>query len=152
MLQIKVISRKEFHSEIIILLRVWILDKNLTTKVSDFVKSFICFELVIEKTFKCDASNGLSYERLKHVLNQRHIREEYLDKNNRRKMRPRRLCKTQTGFLSCWKRCRKSDLDNYGVGVVFYFQFLKYMACSYFFMAVLSIPSMYIFYHGNTEN
>ena len=25
------------------------------------------------------------------------------------------------------------------------------MACSYFFMAVMSIPSMYIFYHGNSE-
>ena len=77
--------------------------------------------IVLENTYKLDASNGLSYEKLKQVLNQRHVREEYLDKNNRRRLRPRRLCKTQTGYLSCWKRCRKSDLDNYGVGVVFYF-------------------------------
>ena len=42
-------------------------------------------------------------------------------------------------------------MDNYGVGVVFYFQFLKYMACLYFMMALLSIPSMFIFYKGNTE-
>ena len=42
-------------------------------------------------------------------------------------------------------------MDNYGVGVVFYFQFLKYMACLYFVMALLSVPAMTIFYHGNTE-
>ena len=84
-------------------------------------------------------------------MNTRHAREEYIDENNRRKIRPRRICGTRTGNFACCKSVRKSDLADYGVGVVFYFQFLKYMACLYFVMAVLSIPAMFIFYNGNTE-
>ena len=36
--------------------------------------------------------------------------------------------------------------------MVVYFQFVKYMACLYFIMGVLSLPAMVFFYSGNKSN
>ena len=59
------------------------------------------------------------------------------------------IWKTKTGRVSRSRASRKSDLEEYGVGIVVYFQFVKYIACVYFIMAVLSLPAMFFFYYGN---
>ena len=65
--------------------------------------------------------------------------------------KPRPVCRTKTGFHNCCNRQkRKSDLEEYGVGSVLYFQFLKYMAMLFGFMVLLSIPSMLFFYSGSS--
>ena len=61
----------------------------------------------------------------------------------------RSICGTKTGRISCDKDARKSDLAQYGIGMVTYFQFVKYMSCLYFCMALLSIPAMVFFWAGN---
>ena len=58
-------------------------------------------------------------------------------------------CKTKTGYHGrCSRQSRRSDFDDYGVGSVLYFQFLKYMGCQFLIMAVLGIPAMLFFYYG----
>ena len=66
-----------------------------------------------------------------------------------RKKRP--VCGTKTGSHSCCSRkSRDSELAEYGVGSVLYFQFLKYMACLFVAMLILAIPAM-LFYFQGTE-
>ena len=58
-------------------------------------------------------------------------------------------CKTKTGWHGlCRQESRRSDFDDYGVGSVLYFQFLKYMGCQFLIMFILGIPSMLFFYYG----
>jgi hypothetical protein len=46
---------------------------------------------------------------------------------------------------------RKSGkkIYEYGVGIVLYFRWLKFMACLFFFMSILSVPALF-FYHSGT--
>ena len=58
---------------------------------------------------------------------------------------------TKTGFLSCRnKEARQSDLSEYGVGIVLYFQFLKYLAALFLLLTILSLPSFLCFSFGTT--
>ena len=51
-----------------------------------------------------------------------HAREEYEEKETgRTKLRKRRICATRTGCHWCLPRFRKSDLAEYGMGMVIYF-------------------------------
>ena len=55
--------------------------------------------------------------------------------------------KTKLGSHTCTSRLRRhSDLSNYGVGTVLYFQMLKYLAFMFGMMFFLSIPAMIFFY------
>lgn len=40
-------------------------------------------------------------------------------------------------------------MKEYGVGVVLYFQFLKFLAALFFLLTVLSVPSMYLCFKSN---
>ena len=81
-----------------------------------------------------------------------HPREEYTEeepgKKQRTKLRKRRICATRTGCHWCTPSFRKSDLAEYGMGMVIYFQFVKYMACMYCMMTVISIPAMIFYFSG----
>ena len=58
-------------------------------------------------------------------------------------------CRTKTGYHGfCSRKRRQSDFDDYGVGSVLYFQFLKYMGCQFLLLSVLGIPAMLFFYYG----
>lgn len=59
------------------------------------------------------------------------------------------ICGTKTGSLSCLQRDRKSDLSEYGPGIVTYFQSLKYFTWVFLVMTILSIPSMTFYVSGN---
>ena len=57
--------------------------------------------------------------------------------------------KTKTGYHGfCTRKRRQSDFDDYGVGSVLYFQFVKYMGCQFLLMSILGIPAMLFFYYG----
>ena len=95
-----------------------------------------------------DTVNGISLMKLKVYMDKVHPREEYTE-GNHVKLRKRPICKTKTGW-HCWRPSyRKSDFAQYGMGVVIYFQFLKYMACMFFWMTVMSIPAMVFYWSGN---
>ena len=80
-----------------------------------------------------------------------HPREEYVDEATQKTMlRKRSVCKTNVGRHDCCSRKKRaSELANYGVGTVLYFQFLKYMCCLYFIMALMSIPISVLYYSSN---
>ena len=64
-----------------------------------------------------------------------------------------KICKSKTGRHSCFSReARKSDFEKYGVGIVVYFQFLKYMAFMFFFISLLSVAPMIFFYFGTQSD
>ena len=79
-----------------------------------------------------------------------HAREEVINEETTEvTYRHRSVCKTRTGTPQCCNRQkRKSDLVDYGVGSVLYFQFLKYMGALFCAMTVLAIPSMLFFFYG----
>ena len=58
------------------------------------------------------------------------------------------LCDTRIGCSHCMKAYRKTDLNEYGVGIVLYYQFLKYLGIMMLIASILSIPSCLLFYHG----
>ena len=58
------------------------------------------------------------------------------------------ICSTRTGRHSFNQKARESDIKAFGTGIVVYFQTLKYMACLYFLMSILSIPAMLIYSKG----
>ena len=58
-------------------------------------------------------------------------------------------CGTKTGYHGfCTRKRRQSDFDDYGVGSVLYFQFIKYLGCQFLILALLGIPAMIFFYYG----
>ena len=81
-----------------------------------------------------------------------HPRVDVIDEATQQKIRKKRpVCGTKTGCHDCCNRKRReSELAEYGVGSVLYFQFLKYMACLFIIMIVLAIPAM-LFYFQGTE-
>jgi hypothetical protein len=52
-------------------------------------------------------------------------------------------CCEQTGWYCCFGTTKKSPIDQYGVAVVHYFRFLKYLAGFFFIASILSIPVLY---------
>lgn len=61
------------------------------------------------------------------------------------------LLKSNLGSHNCTARAKRtSDLAEYGVGTVLYFQMLKYLAFMFWVMFMLSIPSI-IFFTSGTE-
>lgn len=65
--------------------------------------------------------------------------------------KPWPLCKAATGFPTTDSKFRRSDLEQYGTGVVLYFQFIKYLCLLFAVSMVLAVPSMVIFVSGNTQ-
>eukprot|EP00347_Sterkiella_histriomuscorum_P022647 403337690 len=91
-----------------------------------------------------DASNGLSYTRMKQVFNIRHPRRV---KNGQRTSY--RLFCTRTGWHCPSKSCRKSDIQELGVGLSVYFKMLKFFMLVFPWFAFLSIPAYFLYYTGN---
>lgn len=63
-------------------------------------------------------------------------------------------CGVATGWHKCTGSSKKSDLDRFGVGIVHYFRFIKYMGLFFFLATIMSIPSLFFatqckFYHKN---
>ena len=69
-----------------------------------------------------DASNGLSYTRMKKRLDRIHPRKMV---NGELVKYP--ICGTSTGWHLPKRKYRKSDLKDFGVGVCLYFKWLKYL-------------------------
>jgi type IV secretory pathway VirB6-like protein len=46
---------------------------------------------------------------------------------------------------------RKTDLNEYGVGLVLYFQFLKYVGIMMLILTLLSVPNMLVFYYSTFD-
>ena len=84
------------------------------------------------------------------TINKTHPREKVMNEESKEmQYRQHPICKTNLGCHDCCSReRRRSDFDEYGVGTVLYFQFLKYMGCLFLAMAFLSIPSMLFFFYG----
>jgi hypothetical protein len=61
-------------------------------------------------------------------------------------------CGASTGSHSCVKSVRESDFKQFGIGVVLYFKFLKFMGSMMFIFCILSIPSYVFFYYGNDSS
>lgn len=92
-----------------------------------------------------------SYTGMKAKVDKMHPREVYTTEDGKQKKRPRPVCRTRTGSFSCCHSWRRSDLAEYGEGIVSYFQLLKYMSILYFVAAVVSIPTMLFYSSGNSE-
>jgi hypothetical protein len=100
--------------------------------------------------FEKDASNGLSYEKMCSARHQQHPRVLRYDmKSDTSTYALHPLCGTKTGWSHCRRSRRQSDLNDYGVGLVLYFQFQKYLVVMMFLFTVLSIPTCLLFYHGS---
>ena len=108
-------------------------------------------EEIILSMYSRDASNRNSYEKMIRELDKYHPREDFIDlESGLRKKKRRRIRKTRTGYFACCQSWRKSDMYDYGEGMTIYFQFIKYMCCLYFLMALMSIPAMLFFRSGNS--
>ena len=94
----------------------------------------------IKHEFNLDAENGLSREKLRKEITARHPRHPSGRKFG--------ICSTRTGGHSFNQKARHSDISAYGTGIVVYFQTLKYMACLYFLMSILSLPAMILYSKG----
>jgi hypothetical protein len=105
-----------------------------------------------ESIYKRDASNGLSWDKVEAEIDKSHPRKWTYDGMGRSKWTLRPICGTNTGFFSMRKENRESDLQEYGSGIVLYFQFLKYLGCVFFVLSLLSLPSMFFFYSGNMSH
>jgi hypothetical protein len=58
------------------------------------------------------------------------------------------LCGTKTGWSHWNREGRKTDLKEYGVGIVLYYQFLKYLQIMMLLFTIMNIPTLWLFYHG----
>ena len=104
---------------------------------------------VLASTYKLDAANGhVSHTKMLLFRDKRHPREPYMEEE-RTSIRQRQICSTRTGWHCCCPKFRQSDFAAYGMGVTIYFQFLKYQACLFALMALISVPSMIFYWSGN---
>jgi hypothetical protein len=101
------------------------------------------------KHYRLDAENDLSQEKLKVYMDSVHARVKVKDKNGNITLEKRPFCATKSGWFCCRPSMRQSDFAEYGMGMVIYFQFLKFMATMYCVMTVISIPSMVFYFSGN---
>ena len=92
-----------------------------------------------------------SYKKMKAMMDKMHPRQVYTTVDGKQKRKQRPICRTRTGCFSCCHSLRRSDLAEYGEGIVNYFQLLKYMALLYFVAALISIPTMLFYSSGNSE-
>ena len=96
-----------------------------------------------------DADNQLSYTRLQNVINQKYPRELQFNKDatqGKVEYKVHRICcGTNVGWLHCKRSRRHSDLKNYGVGIVLYFQIQKYLITLLGILTILNLPLMYAF-------
>ena len=99
--------------------------------------------------FEKDATHGLSHDRMIYMRNINHPRQMEFDiANNKTSFGLHPLCGTRTGWSHCRKKTRASDLKEYGVGIVLYFQFIKYLGFMLFLFTLISIPNYLMFYYG----
>lgn len=101
--------------------------------------------------YEKDASNGLSSQKMKAKIDRTHPRSTVME-NGVPVYKKWSIFGTHTGYFSYNKSWRKSDMQEYGIGIVLYFQFLKYLGCVFFLLTLLSLPSMYLFYKANPVN
>jgi len=99
-----------------------------------------------------DASNGLSYAKVKYEMDKRHPRRLVKNADGVEEAKTYPVCSTSTGMFSCCLGLRRSDLAADAPGLVLYFQFLKYMTGVFTILLVLAIPNMLFFYHGQPGN
>jgi len=105
-----------------------------------------------KEVYDSNASNGLSKDQLIAFINRNHPRIKENKDGSGMKYAKRPIWGTKTGTHSFRAKSRESDLKMYGTGIVVYFQFLKYMACVFILMTVLSIPSLIFFFSGNKSS
>jgi len=100
-----------------------------------------------------DAENGLSYDKLLYKMNKLHPRLSQFDPSGKRKkiFTEHPICGTSTGNHLCCKVFRKTDIANYGVGVVLYFQFLRHLVLTFFIMSLMSVPAYIFYFSGNSS-
>ena len=97
-----------------------------------------------ERLYGNDAAHGLSYKKLLAEINRLHPRK-YVE-NEPQKLS---ICGSSTGWFNCCCRSqRKSDFEPFGVGIVVYFQLMKYMAMMFLLLSLVSIPTMVFFFYG----
>ncbi len=113
------------------------------------------------KNFKKDASNGLSYDKMVYHIDKTHPRIICLSKKSKEKVflfiqidgelkfKKHQICGTSTGNNCCLKSCRKSDLSQYGPGIVIYFQFVKFLIYIGVFLTLLSLPAFILYQSGS---
>lgn len=104
-----------------------------------------------ELGFEKDASNDLSYSRMKYHTRKIHPHKVITDENGRQTLKKWQCCWVSTGSYSPFKTGRKSDFEPYGPGIVAYFQFLKYIIRLYWIMALFAVPSMIFYFSGNNQ-
>ena len=86
-----------------------------------------------------------------YMVDKRHPRHiETLENGKKTKPLPFSILKSKVGFPSCKTEKRRSDFENYGAGTVMYFQLLKYFFWIFLLLLIVSLPSMAIYYSGNT--
>jgi hypothetical protein len=73
---------------------------------------------------------------------------EYIKRTHPRNKREKgyscgEACGYTTGWHACCGTSKKSDLDQFGVGVVLYFRFVKYMIGFFFLFSLLQLPALY---------
>ena len=87
---------------------------------------------------------SLSYTKMLNEVNHREPRE--IDSSG--SISQLKVCGSSTGWFSTWKKCRKSDTEQLGLGINLYLLTLKYFACLFLLCLLLSIPSLMIYSSG----
>jgi len=100
--------------------------------------------------FQKDASNGLSHHKLRVLRYKCHpyIQVEGESRDLDSKFRRFPVCGTRVGRHSLDPECRASDLSEFGVGLVLYFKFVKYLIAMFFVALLLSVPALILFGSG----
>jgi len=62
------------------------------------------------------------------------------------------VCGTRTGWHCCCKSWQQSSFDEYGVGLVLYFKFLKFLIVLFFLLSIGSTPAYYFYFNGNSAD
>ena len=99
-------------------------------------------EIEINYHYENDAlDNGLSYTKMTKVVEKRLPR-----KNNNE---PFSVCGTKTGWHCCWKKYRKTDVAEMGIGMSLYFKMIKFFIFLFALFTIISIPSYIFFTDGD---
>lgn len=98
------------------------------------------------------SNNGLNWEKMNLYRNINHPRAITCDQENKKTIYKKHgICSTRTGCSHCLKNMRNNDMNAYGVGIVLYFQFLKYVGIVMFVLSLISVPSFLIFMNGTNQ-
>lgn len=112
--------------------------KSLETKEPDE------FEWPIDANYNPSLKQSLSYTKMVNEVNHREPR--YMTKANQIDKLP--LCSTRIGVHSTSKRWRRSNVEALGPGINLYLKMLKYFFLIFFLAALISIPSLILFFNG----